>query len=89
MTKPVDRAELWVRVRNLLRLREYTNFLANHTQILEGQIKQRTAQLTSSYRETIQTMNRAAAYRDEETGAHVREDQLLLRGTGGDHGHER
>ncbi|MFZ6644141.1 response regulator [Undibacterium sp. TJN25] len=72
LTKPVDRAELWVRVRNLLRLREYTNFLANHTQILEGQIKQRTAQLTSSYRETIQTMNRAAAYRDEETGAHVK-----------------
>jgi putative two-component system response regulator len=46
LTKPIDRAELIVRTRNLLRL-------------------------TNSYRDTIVALNRAASYRDEETGAHV------------------
>jgi putative two-component system response regulator len=71
ITKPVDRAELWVRVRNLLRLKEYNDFVSNHARVLEQQVHERTAQLTASYRQTIITLNRAASYRDEETGAHV------------------
>lgn len=71
VTKPVDRSELRVRVRNLLRLKEFSDFLAEHNRILDTQVKERTEQLVSSYRETIQTMTRAAAYKDEETGAHV------------------
>jgi putative two-component system response regulator len=62
---------LYVRVRNLLRLREYSNFLVNHNRILDEQVRTRTAQLTESYRETIHSLNRAAAYRDEQTGSHV------------------
>ncbi|MDO8437033.1 MAG: response regulator [Nitrosomonadaceae bacterium] len=71
LTKPIERAELWVRIRNLLRLREFSKFLEDHNHILEQQVKERSAQLTASYRETIHTMNRAASYRDEKTGAHV------------------
>jgi putative two-component system response regulator len=71
LTKPVDRAELWVRVRNLLRLKEYGDFLADHARILEEQVRKRTDQLTTSYRETIAALTSAASYRDEETGAHV------------------
>lgn len=70
--KPVDRAELWVRVRNLLRLRELNRLLEEHNRLLERQVRERSAQLTVSYRETIRVMSRAASYRDEETGAHVR-----------------
>jgi putative two-component system response regulator len=71
ITKPVDRSELRVRVRNLLRLKEYGDFLANHNAILDAKVKKRTGQLVRSFRETIQTMTRAASYKDEETGAHV------------------
>ena len=71
VTKPVDRNELRIRVRNLLRLKEFSDFLADHNRVLDAQVKERTHQLVSSYRETIATMTRAAAYKDEETGAHV------------------
>jgi cyclic di-GMP phosphodiesterase len=71
LTKPIDRAELWGRVRNLLRLKEYADVLGDHARILEDQVNERTEQLTASYRDTIATLTRASSYRDEETGAHV------------------
>ena len=72
LTKPIDRAELWVRVRNLLRLKRYSDFLAEHSRLLEQQVHERSTKLTESYRDTIATLNRVSAYRDEETGNHVR-----------------
>ena len=71
LTKPVDRAELSIRVKNLLRLKEYADFLADHNQQLEAQVTARTAQLLESYHETIYTMTLAAEYKDEDTGLHV------------------
>ena len=44
--KPVDRAELTVRVRNLLKLKEYQDFLADHSRILEEQVAERTLALS-------------------------------------------
>lgn len=45
LTKPIDRAELWLRVRNLLRLKAFGDFLKNHSAILEEQVQARTADL--------------------------------------------
>lgn len=45
LTKPVDRAELWLRVRNLLRLKALGDLLKNHGAILEQQVQARTADL--------------------------------------------
>jgi diguanylate cyclase (GGDEF)-like protein/PAS domain S-box-containing protein len=45
LSKPVDRAELWLRVRNLLRLKRLSDLLENHQVILETEAQARTAEL--------------------------------------------
>src|ERR1017187_1770508 len=45
LTKPVDRAELWLRVRNLLRLKELGDLVENHRATLETVVQARTADL--------------------------------------------
>lgn len=72
LTKPIDRADLNVRVRNLLRLKEYGDFLVEHNRRLDEQVRERTAQLEEAYRDTVFTLVRAAEQKDEETGHHVR-----------------
>jgi putative two-component system response regulator len=71
LTKPFDRAELSIRVKNLLRLKEYADFLAEHNHRLEDRVATRTAQLSESYREAIYIMTSAAEHKDEDTGLHV------------------
>lgn len=41
ISKPVERAELWLRVRNLLRLKAYGDQLKNHSLLLEQQLRER------------------------------------------------
>lgn len=45
VTKPVDRGELWLRVRNLLRLKAYADDIKNQSRILELKVRERTADL--------------------------------------------
>jgi len=45
LTKPVERTELLIRVRNLLKLKKYQDFLASHRDLLEQQVAQRNSQL--------------------------------------------
>jgi len=72
LTKPVDRNEVSLRVQNVLMLKQYSNFLADQNRVLEQKVQERSRQVLNSYRETIATLCRAATYKDEETGAHVR-----------------
>jgi signal transduction histidine kinase len=51
VSKPVDRWELRVRVKNLLHLKEYQNFLAEHNHRLEEQVRQRTFSLVAEVKE--------------------------------------
>ena len=50
LSKPVDRAELCVRVKNLLRLKAYGDYLDKHGQMLEAKVDSRTAELIESER---------------------------------------
>lgn len=42
LSKPVDRAELWVRVRNLLRLKKHHDLLATSNLLLKQQVRAST-----------------------------------------------
>src|SRR5580765_345007 len=50
LSKPVDRAELCMRVRNLLRLKAYGDYHDKYSQMLEGEVDSRTADLVESER---------------------------------------
>ncbi|MGG7671528.1 GGDEF/EAL domain-containing response regulator [Pseudomonas sp. WC2] len=45
LNKPVESAELWLRVRNLLRLKAFGDYLKSHNLMLEEQLQQRTIDL--------------------------------------------
>src|SRR5450830_804030 len=74
LSKPVDRAELLVRVGNLLKVKEYQDFLARHNDILEEQVSARTAELLKG-KLTLEHANRALAALSEV-------NRSLIRATG-------
>jgi two-component system cell cycle sensor histidine kinase/response regulator CckA len=67
LTKPVDRLELSVRVRNLLRLKAYGDFYGEYSQRLEGEVSSRTADLverTNTLEQQADVLNEQAALLD-------------------------
>jgi putative two-component system response regulator len=72
LTKPVNRIELQVRTKNLLKIKEYEDFLCQYNRILEAKVEERTRDLKSSYIETIQKLTIAAEYKDSDTATHIK-----------------
>jgi len=60
LTKPVDRVELCVRVRNLLRLKSYGDYFDKYSQMLEGKVTSRTADLVERTRQAAVLAEQAA-----------------------------
>jgi putative two-component system response regulator len=72
ISKPFELIEVLARVHNMLEVRQLHQELHNYNDALEQRVREKTADLQESYVETIFTMTRAAEYKDEDTGAHVR-----------------
>jgi putative two-component system response regulator len=45
LTKPVDTSELMLRTKNLLKVKEFEDFLEQHNELLETEVRQRTSEL--------------------------------------------
>lgn len=72
LTKPVDANEIMVRARNLLKIKEFEDFLKQHNELLESEVKKKTSQLKESYIDTIHKLTKVAEYKDEDTASHIK-----------------
>ena len=71
LTRPIDRVEVGLRVRNLLRTRALQRTHADRADLLGELVRERTADLETSRQETLDALGRAAEYRDDDTHEHT------------------
>jgi putative two-component system response regulator len=71
LNKPVESAELVLRVQNALMIKRYNDCLSGYANQLEDIVQQRTSLLERSREHIIHCLARAAEFRDNETGEHV------------------
>lgn len=71
LTKPFDPTEVLLRIGNLLETRFLHLKLADHNQVLEQRVRERTRELEEAQVEILERLARAAEYRDDETGRHT------------------
>ncbi|WP_044414005.1 response regulator [Thiomicrospira microaerophila] len=77
ITKPFNRVELLKRVEIHLQNHQAKRMLATENQLLEQRVKERTQALEDAKMEMIYRLGRAAEYRDNETGNHVKRVSLI------------
>ncbi len=71
VSKPFDRNELLMRVRNLLEAQLAQRLLHDQKTTLESLVANRTRELSNTRLQVVQRLGRAAEYRDEDTGQHI------------------
>lgn len=71
LTKPLDSTELLLRCANLLKVKEYDDYLANYNEDLRREVARTTEELRASYRDTILRLTNVSEYKDEETASHI------------------
>lgn len=71
LSKPFDRTELLMRVRNLLDARRAHRSTHEQKAVLEEMVRLRTEEVVATRLQIIQRLGRAAEYRDNETGQHI------------------
>ncbi len=82
LAKPIDTAELVVRVTNLLETRNLHLQLREQNRSLEQMVDRRTEELKTTRLEIIHRLARAAEFRDNETGVHVHRMSLYAEAIG-------
>jgi putative two-component system response regulator len=78
LSKPVEKHELRARVRSLLKVKAYNDYMLSYQSRLESEVAARTLELQAAFTrihqaslETIFRLSRAAEYKDENTGDHI------------------
>jgi putative two-component system response regulator len=86
LTKPFDRLEVLMRIRNMLEVRLLHNQVREQNLLLEQRVQERTQELSETRLEIVRRLGRAAEYRDNETGLHIirmsKFSELIGRGAG-------
>jgi len=72
VSKPFDRIEVVLRIRNLLETRRLHLALRQQNTLLEERVRERTADLEASWSELLERLCRAGEFRDDDTGEHTR-----------------
>lgn len=71
LTKPFDRNELLMRVRNLLDAQLAHRMMHDQAKVLAQLVQEQTEELHHTRLQVVQRLGQAAEYRDEETGNHI------------------
>ena len=71
LTKPFDVTEVLLRVRNLLRTRRLHDRVRRHRELLEQEVRERTADLADARLELLLRLGLASEYRDDDTHQHT------------------
>ena len=71
LSKPIDQSELTIRVKNLLKIKAYEDFMLRHNQILEKEVCEKTQDLRNMSNEMVWKLTTAAEFRDTDTGYHI------------------
>ncbi len=71
LAKPVDASELMVRAKNLLRVKEFEDFLKQHNELLESEVSKRTSQLKLALQELSRSNKKL-----EESGDKIKEGYI-------------
>ncbi|MCH8531974.1 MAG: response regulator [Saccharospirillum sp.] len=71
ISKPFDRNELLMRVRNLLDAHLAHRLVYDQKSILQSLVQEQTEELYHTRLQVVQRLGMAAEYRDEETGNHI------------------
>jgi len=79
ISKPVDRLELMLRTKNLLKVKEFEELLIDHNDLLDREVRKKTAQLQDSYVDTIHKLTKVAEFKDEDTASHIRRSGYYAR----------
>ena len=86
LNKPVDETEFAARIKNLLKIKTFEDYLLEHEKELEGEVLRKDYKLRTAYEEikhayiqTIYRLTLAAERRDKATGEHIRRMSLSSR----------
>lgn len=72
LTKPIDAGELFIRVSNILKIKEYNDFLADYNMILCQRLDEKTRDLEEAYQEMIERLTVSVEFRNNELASHVK-----------------